>query len=347
MSDTLRLHGAADLLAVIPHLLGYQPRGSLVVVGLESHAAGLKLGLIERLDLPPEGDAFNAAESLTGPMLRQEPAGVYLIGYEEVTGQSLVALEVLGDMLAGNGVKVVEAIMVCGDRFRSLHCDDPQCCPPQGAPVPTGEAAPAVEMITRGSSPAASREAVAARFAPAERSASVGQVCDVLAAHPEQLGAEDGLDAWAQVLTGDVVALSDSTLARAALSLHAGGTAQVRDALLVWMCPGSLPVDLKDPQTEALVASRVPLPWGGRDRPSHDDACAVLDRLIGLCAALPDQHAAPALTITGAFAWWIGDGTLASVSLARALRATPSYRLARLLSQMVGMALRLPTPARD
>jgi transposase len=55
---------------------------------------------------------------------------------------------------------------------------------------------------------------------------------------------------------------------------------------------------------------------------------------------LPDDLAAPALSLLASFTWWRGDGALARVALARALRCDPEYRLALLLQQMVELAIR-------
>jgi hypothetical protein len=55
---------------------------------------------------------------------------------------------------------------------------------------------------------------------------------------------------------------------------------------------------------------------------------------------LPDEHAAPALTVLGCFTWWRGNGAVTRVALERALRCDPNYRVARLLEQMVDLAVR-------
>ena len=55
---------------------------------------------------------------------------------------------------------------------------------------------------------------------------------------------------------------------------------------------------------------------------------------------LPDHVAAPTLSVLASFTWWRGDGALARVALARALRCDPGYRLAQLLLHMVDLAIR-------
>jgi hypothetical protein len=35
------------------------------------------------------------------------------------------------------GVNLLDVLAVIGDRWRSLACTDPSCCPPEGSPMPT------------------------------------------------------------------------------------------------------------------------------------------------------------------------------------------------------------------
>jgi hypothetical protein len=35
------------------------------------------------------------------------------------------------------GVNLLDVLAVIGDRWRSLACTDPACCPPEGSPMPT------------------------------------------------------------------------------------------------------------------------------------------------------------------------------------------------------------------
>jgi Domain of unknown function (DUF4192) len=55
---------------------------------------------------------------------------------------------------------------------------------------------------------------------------------------------------------------------------------------------------------------------------------------------LPDDLATPALSVLASYVWWRGDGAVALVALARALRCDADYRLAQLLEQMVDLAIR-------
>ena len=67
-----------DLLAAIPHVLGFHPVDSLVLVGLHgSHR--IRLGLVLRVDLPPPIGYTQLARQLVQPLADQHAAGAALV----------------------------------------------------------------------------------------------------------------------------------------------------------------------------------------------------------------------------------------------------------------------------
>ncbi len=72
----------AGVLAIVPHLLGFRPARSFVVIGLAPPAARVKLGF--RYDLPDPPDAA-AAEAIVAHAIailaRQRVTMVILVGY--------------------------------------------------------------------------------------------------------------------------------------------------------------------------------------------------------------------------------------------------------------------------
>ncbi|HEX7461312.1 MAG TPA: DUF4192 family protein, partial [Dermatophilaceae bacterium] len=154
------------------------------------------------------------------------------------------------------------------------------------------------------------------------------------------------LDMWGRVLRTEVDpqsirALPPQDLAMLAVSLT---DVDLRDALIAWLCPGTLAQDLIDPMLfNQLDRSLAAQPWldGSTREIDHVIALQRIEgRLCEVCAALPDVWAVPALTVLATFTWWRGDGALTRVALDRALRVDPHYRLAQLLEQMVDLAIR-------
>jgi hypothetical protein len=68
-TTTIRLKGPADLLTSLPYQLGYHPKDSIVVVCMNNG----RVGLVQRLDLPPIEHVVDALASMLEPMMRQRP----------------------------------------------------------------------------------------------------------------------------------------------------------------------------------------------------------------------------------------------------------------------------------
>jgi hypothetical protein len=154
------------------------------------------------------------------------------------------------------------------------------------------------------------------------------------------------LTLWSQVLCGRDDAEPIRTLPAQDLAVLAVSLTDVdlRDGLIGWLCPGTLPKNLIDPLLFQQMARALPgPPWLEAD--AADTARVVglqriERRLCELSAALPDVWAVPTLTVLASLTWWRGDGALTRIALDRALRAQPQYRLARLLERMVDLAVR-------
>ena len=67
----ITLRSPAELLAVIPHLLGFEPDHAIVVMALRDN----KLGLTQRIDLPRPERADEVASTLARHALRDEARG--------------------------------------------------------------------------------------------------------------------------------------------------------------------------------------------------------------------------------------------------------------------------------
>ncbi|MBE3073438.1 MAG: DUF4192 family protein [Actinobacteria bacterium] len=82
MKTTIHLSGPADLLTVLPYQLGFHPHNCLVVVSLH----GTRMGLVQRIDLPPPEHVGDVAAAMIAPLRQDSPNAVLLIGFEEREG---------------------------------------------------------------------------------------------------------------------------------------------------------------------------------------------------------------------------------------------------------------------
>jgi Domain of unknown function (DUF4192) len=162
---TLRLSSPAELIAVIPHLLGFTPQASLVVVGVGPQDGRVRVTF--RYDLPDPPDPTEAAaivEHAIGVLSRQQVTLAVVIGYGP--GPLVTPLaDAVRQAAPGAGVALHDVLRVHEGRFWSYICRDPSCCPAEGVPVDASDPA-ARALAAAGLSVLPDRAALAATLAP-------------------------------------------------------------------------------------------------------------------------------------------------------------------------------------
>lgn len=324
MSVTISSPG--DLVALVPVLVGFVPRESVIVVGLTRGGA---LGPVMRADVADcavPDVVQDIAATLCGALARAGAPRAVVVGYADSGAEP--AVRAIADAVASR-VEVADELVVSAGRFRSLCCADLQCCPPEGTEVPqlAGGALGAVNPVhgaraTRRAPSASRRGAVRAR----ERALTARERDPVGWRHRR-------LTEWRDALRG---AQRGTELAPAAAGRIAAGLRDitVRDAAVVDMVPGESEVADRLCATgqglgvrEALAAM-VTIEDAVAPVPATVDAVvAVARRTAWLCEA----DVAPALTLAGVGQWWAGNDRDAARSIAVALDAQPDYRLAHLV----------------
>lgn len=136
-----------DLLAAIPFLIGYHPQDSLVLVALKDEAVGMAM----RVDMPV-GVSAEGYDLLASHFLRDGADGAFIVAY---VGEGAVDPENVlintSAALVRAGIDIKESLIVRDNRFRSLICSDPTCCPPEGSAVPDlGSSRIAAEHVIAG-----------------------------------------------------------------------------------------------------------------------------------------------------------------------------------------------------
>jgi hypothetical protein len=341
-TNSIQLTSPQELLAVVPYLLGFTPANSIVTLCLRNN----KLGLTQRLDLPRPQDAHDVAQALLPTLAGENPDSVILVGYEDHLDDSLPALEALTQALHSHAVQVHDRLVVRDGRWRSLDCHSPSCCPPEGNTVPEPADVPGVisEFVSQGVAPHPDRESLARQVEPGPQAAAVAEVMRSRQRARSRAGNSPAVPraelfaAWPRILNPEASSISTEDAAMAADSLM---DIELRDAMVAWLCPGTLDLKELSQEVQRLLSGLQSALQREHLNPASTGAQnAIQDRLIRLCAMLPDDLAAPALSILASFVCWRGDGALARVALARALRCDPDYRLALLLQQMVDLAIR-------
>lgn len=132
--DKIKVSAGEDLLAFIPHMMGYWPRNSIVCIGM----GGKLLRATMRLDLPPDesGETAHFASIAASQLANDREADGCLIAIfgredwlEPARCPQAKMYRELRKALGKAGLPVRDAWYVGTGHWRSMECNDGQCCP--------------------------------------------------------------------------------------------------------------------------------------------------------------------------------------------------------------------------
>lgn len=329
MAHFSRVRGPGELIATIPHLLGFHPRDSLVMVALTK---GGQVDGCCRLDLS-DVVTGQATEPVAG-FLRSSAATCLLVGYESVRGAARHPLDVVARLAEEENVSVTARLTVCDGRWWIGRVNGP------GEPVPRPEDVPTVvALIAEGSSPLPDRDSVRRLLEEhPERSQEVRSCLDEALELRPSGAVRRSVVGW-QGLTqpaGESWSPSPAVIASMGISLldH-----DWRDGVIAWIVPGSLSLGRLPSSTRVLLRRSLPA------RSVLPGSEVLLSRLGLLCGGTPDAVpavAAEVLALTAAVAWYAGHGAIAGDACTRALGVHPEHRMSLLLAALVEHGVRPP-----
>jgi hypothetical protein len=325
----IRLSSVAGFLAVVPHLLGFHPSQSMVVVALDARRGRIVLAF--RYDLPDPPDPARSqeiTEHAIAVLKKRRIKTAIAAGYGAGTLVTPVA-ESLTAGLRGAGIALRDLLRVQDGRYFSYVCTNPGCCPPEGVPFDQS-AHPAAAALTAAGMPARpDRASRAASLAPL-----TGQVAESMRRATER----------ALLRTEELIASSHgpgSASSRAPGSrwpVVEAGRQAVRSAIASYRRGGQI----TDHDQLAWLSVTI------ADLRVRDDAWARMDprhraehrRLWTDVVRHACEPYVPAPASLLAFtAWQSGEGALANIAIERALAADPEYSMAHLLEQALDAGL--------
>jgi Domain of unknown function (DUF4192) len=312
----VRIGSPTSLLAVIPGLLGFDPGHSIVVIGMESRTAMVRVTL--RYDMPDPHEPRMAAALASQAVSLLDAQGVttaVMVGYGTDEAVSPVATA-LRERASRAGIAVTEALRADKGRYWSYVCADPACCPPGGTPFDITDHPAARALRAAGGRVLADRAALAASVAAAS-------------GRPGAATRRATRDFLANVARCMIRLDRAGTPASAPRLTAALGEVVVQDAIRRYRAGEQVPVEQAAWLTVALAQVRVRDDAWARMEVEHQGAhlrlWTDLTRL-----ARRGYVAAPA-SLLAFCAWQAGDGALANVALDRALADNPRYSMAQLL----------------
>jgi len=309
----IKLDGPAALIAAVPHLVGFQPAESLVLVVMGGSRSRVLLTV--RADLPNTSpDWSELLKPITHAIQTAGGDTLVAIAYPPTSpthaGKKFQAAPLLGALVqAANaaGARLMDFLVVEEGRWFSVaETGQPDG---GGGVLETGAVSSAQAALAfEGRAPLASRAELVQSFQSLdpsdERMISATELADTTAIRPQEL-----CDAL----------FATTTLDR-----------QGQINILA-----SLPhAKVRDPVISIVLTQAAEHPLGGstflRD---------VAERLRQVQCVAPPGFVAPAATLLGIFAWQAGEGAMATCALERAVADDPDYRLAHLIEAAVASAM--------
>jgi hypothetical protein len=310
------------VLAVVPHMLGFYPSRSLVVLGLGERN---RVVVTFRYDLPDPFDyevATDIAEHADHVLCRERIAAAMLVGYgpeELVAGVAAIT----SARLIRSGVDVPEVLRADSGRYWSLVCGDVTCCPPEGRWYDPGSHPAAAAMTEAGLTAHPDRDALARTIQrPAGAAGRVWRAtlqAQLRLSQLVDLGEADGdLDPRLRATrTGR------REVQRAIRRYRSGGSVGSIEHL-AWLAVLLADLRVRDDA------------WARMDLAHREAHCRLWTDVLR--AAAVDFAPAPA-SLLAFTAWQSGNGALAAMAVDRALAADPGYSMAQLLAGAVEAAL--------
>ncbi|RAS63236.1 uncharacterized protein DUF4192 [Lentzea atacamensis] len=306
----IRVRGAGDLYAAIPHLMGFHPADSLIVLVLKDRVISMTM----RVDLPRPRHRGMLAAQLEAPLLEHQATDVILAVVcpptehmpEELPHEPLVSM--LRHKLGGVGIEVVEAVWL-----PSCQKDAPWLC--------------YLDIDCHGTLPDPGLSAVAAA------SAHQGNVTFESRAALAAIAALDPVEALERrsALLDDLMTSSGEPDPGVELQ-------RVRDAIdAVEERKGPLP----DAEIVALArALAIPEVRDASMAFAAQARSRLAERLwLELTRSCPAPERAEPACLLAFYAYQRGDGGIASIALDAAEEACPGHSLAKLLRAALSTAL--------
>ncbi|MET9229698.1 DUF4192 domain-containing protein [Lentzea sp. NPDC003310] len=309
LSKPIRVRDAGDLYAAIPHLMGFHPSDSLVVLVLQDHLISMTM----RVDLPRPRHRGVLAAQLEAPLQEQDASEVILVVVcppsehmpEQLPHEPLV--KTLVNRLGGVGIDVVEAVWLpsCQKDAKWLCYLDVDC---HGTLPDPQLSAVAAASAHEGNVTFESRAAMAAILAldppdALERRSTLLDELTTSSGDPDPHTELHLVSAAIDAVEHRKGSLPDKEIAALARAL---AVPDVRDASLGFAT-----------QPRSRLAERL---W------------------IELTKASPAPERAEPACLLAFYAYQRGDGGLASIALDVAEEACPGHALSKLIRSAVSAA---------
>jgi hypothetical protein len=320
----IQVGGLDGVLAVVPHLLGFHPSSSMVVLGIGGPRGQVKLAF--RYDLPDPPDACLASEiaaHASAVLGRQHLTTAIIIGYGPGSLVTPVA-DLLRRVMRGAGLTIRDLLRVEDSRYWSYLCSDPGCCPAEGVPFEVAAHPASAALSDAGLAVLPDRASLAGTLAPLPAvAASMSRATDRALRRAEVLMKEAmSLPAGGGAMR--LVTDAGRRAVKAAIAVYRSGGQMTDHDQIAWLVLTLADLRVRDDA------------WARMDPDFRDAHRRLWTDVVRHAPAT--YIPAPAALLAFA-AWQSGDGALAGVAIERALAADPGYSMALLLGEAIHAGL--------
>lgn len=318
----MRLRTPADLLALVPYVLGFHPEESLVLFSLGEG------GVHARVDLLPDPEALDAAVgSLRAAAARNRSWRVALVAYTDDHRLALEAVERASEAMDGLGVEVVEAVRADGARvFDLTGCRGP-CCPPDGTPYDLTSHPYTAELVLAGRVSLGSRQDLADSL-----------LCEDPVVVGEVARAAEEARARSAEAAAEPTRLGPTGIVRAGRRHLVEEATWVRGRVRRYLRSGE-PLDAEEAGRMVVALATVEVRDVAWSEMNRANAERHVDLWRDLLRRTPLEWSAAPAALLGFAAWLAGDGALAWCAVDRCQVAEPDYGMAALLAQALAAAV--------
>lgn len=320
----IRIKTPAQILNLVPYLLGFHTDKSVVVIGTKE---GL-VQVTQRVDLyqpnKPNLTHF-AAQGLVSVLAREECAKAFVVGY----GPEDCVTPFVGqfrDLATENDIAVPEILRAEDGRYWSYVCTDSACCPPEGTPYELTADPELARLLADGNqTPLGSREDLVAQVGSVRGSEAGAMSRATSRANARYVRLRE--QTWTAAdepskRAGRTPLIAEGiTAGQIAIQRYREGGAISRTEA------GWLTVILREVEVRDDFWSRL-LP---EDRKTN------LPLLLDLTRLARGGYVAAPASLLAFVAWQCGNGALANVALDRALADRPEYTLAQTLLRAINL----------
>lgn len=312
-----RIGSPGELALVIPELLGFRPAESLVVVALGEPRG--RLGLIQRLDLPPDDRPLPppVADEIVARVVREGGTRVVVLIWtaQADRGAELpraAIVEALADAALRADLDAPESILVRAGRWWCYTCTR-GCCPEEGTALTKAQAAESVSLV-------AAERALSGRVVFSSREDLARSIATVLPPLGRAVRAEALHEAAERCFTA--AAADPVGWRREMLARYRTAMAELADprSRLSEQDASDLVVAVSDVRLRDCVLIE-----------ALEHGPALQHLLETLCRHALPPFDAPVCALLAWLCHARGDGTLAAIAAERALDDDPIYSAAHLV----------------